>query len=68
MEHDSLPLYTFNSLEPIWNLYASHHRPINRVEETNSPIGRICGQFFDYCVVFYLSRAEPKSRTEYEFE
>ena len=46
MEHDSLPLYTFNSLETIWNPYASHYRPINRVEETNSPIGRICDQLW----------------------
>lgn len=66
MEHHSLPLYTFNSLEPIWKPHAPHHRPTNRVEETNSPIGRIFGQFFDYCVVFYISRAQPKPRAKYE--
>ncbi|MDD1830070.1 hypothetical protein LRP52_48960, partial [Photobacterium sp. ZSDE20] len=59
---------TFSSLTPNWNIYAAHYRPSNRVEETNSPIGRIFGQLFDYCVVFYISRAEPKPRPEYEFE
>ncbi len=68
MEHDSLPLYTFNSLEPIWNPYASHHRPINRVEEDELSHWSHLVRFWLLCCVLHLSRAEPKSRTEYEFE
>lgn len=56
MEHHSLPLYTFSSSKPNWNLYATHYRPTNRVEETDAPTGRIFGQFFDNSVVFYTRR------------
>ncbi len=67
MEPHSLPLYTFSSLEPIWKPHAPHYRPTNRVEGTHSPTGRIFGQFFDYSVVFYISRAQPKPCVEHEF-
>jgi len=66
MEHHSLPLYTLASSKPIWKLYASHYRPTNRVEEKNATTGRIFGQLFDYSVVFYSSRAQPKPRIEHE--